>query len=405
MKPQILCFCLLMSLLCPAYAQQRNSGVRFFGGTWKQLLATAQAKHLPIFVDVYTDWCGPCKRMEKEIFPLPEVGKFYNDNFICYRLNAEKGEGPGIAKAFGVSAYPTWLYLDPKGVLRSKRTDYMPATEFIAAAKAALGSDSTSLRLAALDARFTAGERSRSFFHTYLEARTAVQLDNAKILNAYVVTLKKQDLNAAELSFLLKNCGRTWSAAVSLIADNLGVFDNAEQKQVANNLFENTLYFAWGDAAKAGDKQTAQQAMAIEEKLYPLLTEAAQLTADHAALYHSRKLQLTDGLKKAGYRLANKQMVVDTLLARKKDKELFDKVMAPFFNGKEDSTKYRVLPKRNVWPPGNTQAMWLPCCMRLRMLLGSYCRGMLSRKRMQRGGRKGLICWCLMSIRRSWWGS
>lgn len=338
MKPQILSFCLLLTLLRPAYAQQQG-GIRFFGGSWKQLLATAQAKHLPVFVDVYTDWCGPCKRMEKEIFPLSEVGKFYNANFISYRLNAEKGEGPGIAKAFGVSAYPTWLYLDPKGVLRSKRADYMPAAEFIAAAKSALGSDSTSLRLSALDVRFAAGERSKSFFHTYLEARTAVQLDNSKILNAYVATLKKQDLNTAELSFLLKNCGRTWSAAVPLIAENLGVFDSVEQKQVANNLFENTLYFAWSDAAKAGDRQTAQQAMAIEEKLHPLLTEAAQLTADHAALYHSRKLQLTDGLKKAGYRLADKQMAVDTLLARKKDKELFDKVMAPFLNGQQDSTK------------------------------------------------------------------
>ncbi|PWK78738.1 thioredoxin-like protein [Mucilaginibacter oryzae] len=338
MKPQILCFCLLLSLLRPAQAQQQT-GIRFLGGSWKQLLAAAQAKKQPIFVDVYTDWCGPCKRMEKEVFPLPEVGKFYNDNFICYRLNAEKGEGPGIAKAFGVSAYPTWLYLDQKGVLRSKRTDYMPAAEFIAAAKAALGNDSTSLRLAALDARFAVGERSRPFFHTYLEARTAVQLDNAKILNAYVATLKKQDLNAAELRFLLNNCGRTWSAAVPLIAGNLQVFDNAEQKQVANSLFENTLYFAWGDAAKAGDRQTALQAMTIEEKLHPLLTEAAQLTADHAALYHSRKLQLADGLKKAGYRLAVKQMAVDTTLARQKDKELFDKVMAPFLSGQQDSTK------------------------------------------------------------------
>ncbi|AYL94577.1 thioredoxin family protein [Mucilaginibacter celer] len=339
MKPQILCFCLLLSLLRPAHAQQQRGGIRFLGGSWKQLLATAQAKQLPIFVDVYTDWCGPCKRMEKEIFPLPEVGKFYNNNFICYRLNAEKGEGPAIAKAFGISAYPTWLYLDPKGVLRSKRTDYMPVDEFIAAAKLALGSDSTSLRLSALDARFAGGERSKSFFHTYLEARTAVQLDNARILNAYVATLKKQDMNAAELRFLLKNCGRTWSAAVPLIAENLNVFDHDEQKQVANNLFDNTLYFAWGDAAKAGDRQTALQALAIEEKLYPLLTEAAQLTADHAALYHCRKLQLTDGLKKAGNRLAVKQMAVDTLLAREKDKELFDKVMAPFLSGQQDSTK------------------------------------------------------------------
>lgn len=338
MKPQILCFCLLLSLMRPAQAQQQ-SGIRFFDGSWKELLAAAQTRQLPIFVDVYTDWCGPCKRMEKEIFPLPEVGKFYNSNFVCYRLNAEKGEGPGIAKSFGVAAYPTWLYLDSKGVLRSKRTDYMPAKQFIEAAKASLGSDSTSFRLSALDTRFGSGERDRAFLRSYLETRTSLQLDNSKVLDAYVATLKKGTPTAAELRFLLNNCGRTWSEAIPLIADNLSVFDSAEQKQVANSLFEQTLYYAWGDAAKNGNRQIAERAVAAEEKLYPLLAEAAQLTADHAAVFHCRKLQLANGLKKAGYRLALQQMAVDTTLARQKDKELFEKVMTPFLNGQQDSTK------------------------------------------------------------------
>lgn len=338
MKKVIIYLCALLSLAGTVHAQQRP-GIRFFEGTWKELLAAAKTRNQQIFVDVYTDWCVPCKRMEQEIFVLPEVGEFYNTNFICYRLNAEKGEGPRIAKTYGVAAYPTWLYLDSAGTLRSRQTDYMAAAAFINEGKAALANDSVSTRLRAYDMRFRAGERSPVFLRAYLEMRTAMQLDNAQIMNAYVAGRKNKVPGAEELRFMVRNGGRTWSAAVPLVANNLQVFGIPERKKIAADLFAHTLYFAWGDAAKAGDRKIAAQAMAAEEKLYPLLNPAQQLTADHAALYHCRMLRMPAGLKKAGYRLAQTQMAVDTSFARRKDKEMLEQVMEPFRSGKQDSTK------------------------------------------------------------------
>jgi len=338
MRKLIIYVCALFSLTGTVRAQER-AGIRFFQGTWKELLATAQKRHQPVFVDVYTDWCGPCKRMDKEIFVLPEVGEFYNTNFICYRLNAEKGEGPRLAKTYGVSAYPTWLYLDSAGTLRSRQTDYMAATAFIEAGKVALGKDSVSVRLRALGVRFQDGERTPAFLRTYLETRTALQLDNSEVLNVYVAGLQKKTLSAEELRFLVRNSGRTWSAAVPLITSHLQVFEIRERKKIAAEFFGRTLYFAWGDAVKADNRKVAEQGIAAAERLYPLLSEAQQLTADHATLYHCRMLRMAAGLKKIGYRLAEKQMAVDTTFARRKDKELYDQVMAPFLSGQQDSTK------------------------------------------------------------------
>ena len=42
-----------------------------------------------IFVDVYTDWCGWCKKMDRETFQDPETAKYMQKHFYCARLNAE----------------------------------------------------------------------------------------------------------------------------------------------------------------------------------------------------------------------------------------------------------------------------------------------------------------------------
>jgi thioredoxin-related protein len=45
-----------------------------------------------ILVDVYTDWCGWCKRMDKDTFGNPEIAKFINANFYPVKFDAESKE-------------------------------------------------------------------------------------------------------------------------------------------------------------------------------------------------------------------------------------------------------------------------------------------------------------------------
>lgn len=43
-----------------------------------------------IFVDVYTNWCGWCKRMDQTTFADPAVAKYMNENFYAVKFNAER---------------------------------------------------------------------------------------------------------------------------------------------------------------------------------------------------------------------------------------------------------------------------------------------------------------------------
>ena len=43
-----------------------------------------------VFIDVYTGWCGWCKKMEATTFKNPDLVKYMNNNFYCVRLDAER---------------------------------------------------------------------------------------------------------------------------------------------------------------------------------------------------------------------------------------------------------------------------------------------------------------------------
>lgn len=45
-----------------------------------------------IMVDVYTDWCGWCKKMDRETFTHPVIAEIINKNYYAVKLNAESRE-------------------------------------------------------------------------------------------------------------------------------------------------------------------------------------------------------------------------------------------------------------------------------------------------------------------------
>ena len=136
---RIFLFALLCTVLAlPAMAQE-GKGIQFFKGTFAQALAKAKSEGKPLFVDFYAVWCGPCKKMEKQIFTQPEVGEYFNKHFVAVQLDAEKPENVDVAKTYKVEAFPTLGIFDGEGKALSINVGYMNAQELLAMAKTAVG--------------------------------------------------------------------------------------------------------------------------------------------------------------------------------------------------------------------------------------------------------------------------
>lgn len=109
MKKIILFFSLFIALQSVA-----QEGIQFEHCSWAEAKAKAQKEKKLIFIDFYTQWCGPCLNMAQTIFTLGSVGNFYNDHFICLKIDAEAGEGVELARKYRVASFPTFVFADPK---------------------------------------------------------------------------------------------------------------------------------------------------------------------------------------------------------------------------------------------------------------------------------------------------
>lgn len=58
--------------------------------SFEEAVEKAKTQKRKIFIDVYTDWCGWCKVMDKSTFPDPEIAKLLNENFYPVKLDAEQ---------------------------------------------------------------------------------------------------------------------------------------------------------------------------------------------------------------------------------------------------------------------------------------------------------------------------
>jgi thioredoxin len=103
----------------------RNEGIQFFEGTWKEAVTKSKAENKPIFLDVYATWCGPCKMLERYTFSDKKVGAFFNANYINVSLDGEEAEGLRLMQKYNLHAYPSLLVIDQEENAKAVATGFM----------------------------------------------------------------------------------------------------------------------------------------------------------------------------------------------------------------------------------------------------------------------------------------
>ena len=134
----------LIALLRTSDGSSGSDGSAAKAITWHRFdegVALARKENKKILIDVYTDWCGWCKKMDKEVYTDEKVGQVIASNFIAVKLDAESQKGASyggtlmneasVAGALGATGYPTTVFLDPEAKPITKIAGYMESKEFV----------------------------------------------------------------------------------------------------------------------------------------------------------------------------------------------------------------------------------------------------------------------------------
>ena len=108
--------------------------------TMEQVQEMVKKESKPIFIDVYTDWCGWCKKMDKATFNNENVAEYVNEHYYAVKMNAESSEKFNfkgyevtpreLTRAFKVSGFPTIVLMDGKLENVHPVSGYKEAKEF-----------------------------------------------------------------------------------------------------------------------------------------------------------------------------------------------------------------------------------------------------------------------------------
>jgi thiol-disulfide isomerase/thioredoxin len=99
--------------------------------TFDQTIVQATKLQRMIFLNMYAEWCGSCRRMEAAVFGKPEVLSYLQRYFISLRRDGFRGEGVALARRYNCVTYPCMLIIDGKGQEIERLTSYTPSAEFM----------------------------------------------------------------------------------------------------------------------------------------------------------------------------------------------------------------------------------------------------------------------------------
>ena len=158
--------------------------------TFQQALDKAKKEGKLVFIDCYTSWCGPCRRLASTVFTDSAVGVYFNTNYVNVKFDMEKGEGPTIASRYQITAYPTLLWLDANGSIKNKVVGGPDAVGLINGGKSAAAP--LPELMSGMDKKYADGVRDEAFLEDYLRLYNSYGRDYNDVFAEYLKVANAQ---------------------------------------------------------------------------------------------------------------------------------------------------------------------------------------------------------------------
>ncbi len=176
-------------------AFSQNNRLLFSKLPFDQVLKQAKFENKPLFLYFYFDGCGACIQLEKKVFADTVFTKFLNENFVCCKINAKKGDGIEISKIYNARSFPTVVICDTSESILGKNIGFLATDEFLSFCERAIN---RSTSLAGMRDIYKQGDRSAKFLYDYcFQLYSADEADSLSI-NEYLLTQNPDQLRSKD---------------------------------------------------------------------------------------------------------------------------------------------------------------------------------------------------------------
>jgi len=232
-------------------SSQEHGGIKFEQSlSWAEAKEKAKKENKYIFLDGYTTWCGPCREMAKNIFPLQEVGTFFNDNFINLAVQfdvtnhdnnfvkAWYEDAKILHETYKISAYPTYLFFNPDGnLVHYFKGSSKSAGDFISKAKLALNPKSQYMNL---KLEYELGKRDSVFLLELIRTASDSQdMAADTFINEYLST-QKNKLTRQNLDFISRATSKSTDPGFDIVKNYPAILDsvagNGKSKEILKTI-------------------------------------------------------------------------------------------------------------------------------------------------------------------------
>lgn len=116
----------------PAKASAGGAELISFTSDFDAAIATAGEQDKIVMLDVYTDWCTWCHKLDEEVYSDAAVAAEVNKDFVALKVNPEKGQAnKDFVEKYTVRGFPTILFLNGKGEEIHRLVGFKPADGFL----------------------------------------------------------------------------------------------------------------------------------------------------------------------------------------------------------------------------------------------------------------------------------
>ncbi|MGO9608754.1 MAG: thioredoxin family protein, partial [Verrucomicrobiia bacterium] len=98
---------------------------------YKSALERAGKEKKLVMMDLYADWCGPCKMLDRLTFSNADVQAALSKDFVAVKVNIEGSkENRDLAIQLNTEAIPHIIFFDSNGKKLSEMVGFVPADQF-----------------------------------------------------------------------------------------------------------------------------------------------------------------------------------------------------------------------------------------------------------------------------------